>query len=62
MMNIAICDDEKTFLEEEKQLILKYFKEQKRLLIKVAYYNLEMGEDITMEQLLDSYNAFLDGD
>ena len=37
-------------------------EEQKRLLIKVAYYNLEMGEDITMEQLLDSYNAFLDGD
>ena len=37
-------------------------KERKKLLIKVAYYNLEMGEDVTMEQVLDSYNAFLAGD
>ena len=37
-------------------------EERKSLLIKVAYYNLEMGEDITMEQLLDSYNAFTVGD
>lgn len=28
MMNIAICDDEKQFIEEEKRLILKYFKEK----------------------------------
>ena len=37
-------------------------EERKKLLIKVAYYNLEMGEDVTMEQVLDSYNAFLAGD
>ncbi len=36
--------------------------ERKKLLIKVAYYNLEMGRDVTMEQVLDSYNAFLAGD
>ena len=37
-------------------------EERKELLIKVAYYNLEMGKDVTMEQVLDSYNAFLAGD
>ena len=37
-------------------------EERKKLLIKVAYYNLEMGKDVTMEQVLDSYNAFLAGD
>ena len=37
-------------------------EERKELLIRVAYYNLEMGEDVTMEQVLDAYNAFLAGD
>ena len=36
--------------------------DENELRIKVAYYNLEMGEDVTMEQVLDSYNAFLAGD
>ena len=36
--------------------------DENELRIKVAYYNLEMGKDVTMEQVLDSYHAFTVGD
>ena len=34
-------------------------EELNEIRIKVAYYNLEMGEDLTVEELMESYNAFL---
>ena len=37
-------------------------QELNEIRIKVAYYNLEMGEDLTVEEVLESFYAFLAGD
>ena len=47
---------------EGELLVCNTKPDENELRIKVAYYNLEMGRDVTMEQVLDSYNAFLAGD
>lgn len=51
MVSIAICDDEKRFLEEEKQLILKYFNNKECMCCIDTFFSgeeiLALGKEVT---------------
>ena len=48
-MEVAICDDEKIFREEIKQMLIKY-KTEKRICIDI--YEFESGEDLLASNLI----------
>lgn len=56
MINIAICDDEKYFLEEEKLLIMKYFDNKNDMCHIDTFYSgeelLELGMEINQYDIL----------
>ena len=47
---------------DEQILVLNVKPDENELRIKVAYYNLEKNEDLTVEEVLESYDAFARGD
>lgn len=54
------CDpDDITYTEEIKNFTID---QENELYVRVKYYNYSSDNDVTMEELIDSYRAFLNGD
>ena len=64
---IGYCDDlliscdpnDITYTEEIRNFTIN---QENELYVRVKYYNCSSGNDVTMEEIIDSYRAFLNGD